>query len=144
MAAGDIISVQFDQSIDGDTIQNIFYYVVDTDDGVKDNEDAVAEQFELDVIPDWQSVVTGDLSMDCLGTQKVFPEPKTAFRERFLSAVGTAAGQALPIVVAALLQKFEPSTSGRGKKGHTYISGVSENAVEKGRIDSGLATGRSN
>jgi len=138
MAAGDILLCQFDQSIDGDNVQNVFYYVVDTDDSSKDNEDALAEQFEIDVIPTWQTVVTPDLSLDCLGTQKVFPQPKTAFRERFLTALGTAAGEALPIVVSALLQKFEPSTSGRGKKGHTYISGISEGNVAKGRIDSPL------
>jgi len=138
MAVGDIIQVQFDQSMDGDTLQNQFYYRVEQDDDSGENEDPVALQFEIDVVPDWQPCVTADLSMDCLGTQKVFPEPKTAFRERFITAVGTAAGEALPLVVTALLQKFDQNTSGRGKKGHSYISGISETDVEKGRLDTTL------
>jgi len=138
MAIGDIIQVQFDQSIFGDNIQNQFYYEVVEDDISQDNEDAVAEQFEVDVLPSWQPCVTDELSMDCLGTQKVFPTPKTAFRERFLTLVGTAVGEAVPIVATALLQKFDPSVSGRGKKGHTSISGISEADTEKGRIDSSL------
>ena len=140
MASGDIILVQLDQSIDSDNIQNIFYYEVVTDDTSKDNEDALAEQFEIDVIPAWQPVVTDALSLDCVGTQKVFPAPKTAFRELFLQAVGTAVGQAIPIVAAALLQKFDPSVSGRGKKGHTYVSGVSETETNEGRINPSLQT----
>jgi len=138
MAAGDIILVQLDQSIDSDNIQNILWYEVVSDDTSKDNEDALAEQFEIDVIPLWQPCVTADLSLDCIGTQKVFPAPKTAFRELFLSALGTATGQAIPIVAAALLQKFDPAVSGRGKKGHTYISGVSESESNKGRITNAL------
>ena len=138
MAVGDIIQVEFDQSIDGDNIQNQFYYRVEADDDSGQNEDPVAQAFEIDVIPVWQPVVTAGLSMDCIGTQKVFPEPKTAFRERFLTALGTAVGEASPIVVAALLQKFEQDTSGRGKKGHTYISGISEEEVSKGRVSSVL------
>jgi len=141
MAVGDIIQVQFDQSMDGDNIQNQFYYRVEADDDSGENEDPVALQFEVDVVPTWQPVVTPDLSMDCIGTQKVFPDPKTAFREKFITAVGTATGEAVPLVVAALLQKFEQNTSGRGKKGHTYISGISENDVAKGRINNALETG---
>lgn len=140
MAAGDILLAQLDQSIDSDNIQNIFWYEVDTDDTSKDNEDALAQQFEIDVIPAWQSAVTAQLSLDCIGTQKVFPGLKTAFRELFLQAVGTAAGQAIPIVAAALLQKFDPAVSGRGKKGHTYISGVSETEVNQGRITDALSS----
>ena len=139
MAVNDLLQLQLDCSMDGDTIQNQFYYVVEEDDQTDDNEDALAAAFETDVIGTWQPVVTADLSLDCLGTQKVFPEPKTAFRERFLTAVGTAAGAAMPLVVAALLQKFDPSVSGQGKKGHTYIAGISEAQVEKGRINSGLS-----
>jgi len=138
MAIGDIIQVDFDQSIDGDNIRNKFYYKVEADDTSKDNEDAVASEFEAAVLPKWQPVVTADLSMDCLGTQKVFPAPKTAFRELFLTLLGTAVGEALPIVATALLQKFDPAVSGRGKKGHTYISGVSADEVVDGRIKSAL------
>jgi len=139
MAVNDVLRLNLDQSIDGDQIQNVFYYRVETDDGSGENADPLALQFEIDVIPDWQPVVTGDLSFDCIGTQKVFPDPKRAFRERFITALGTAAGQALPIVATALLQKFDSAVSGRGKKGHTFISGISENEVEKGNITSVLA-----
>ena len=138
MAAGDIILRQLDQSIFGDLIQNILWYEVVTDDTVKDNEDALAEQFEIDVIPKWQPCVTDELSLDCIGTQKVFPTPKTAFRELFLTAVGTAVGKAVPIVATALLQKFDPATSGTGKKGHMSISGISESDTDEGRIDASL------
>jgi len=138
MAVGDILLVQFDQSIFGDNIQNILWYEVVSDDIVDGNEDALAEQFELDVIPSWQPCVTAELSMDCIGTQKVFPTPKTAFRERFLTAVGTAVGEAIPIVATALIQKFDPTLSGTGRKGHVSISGISESDTEAGRIDSSL------
>lgn len=138
MATGDVIRLQFDQSIFGDQIQNDLWYKVVADDLTDDNEDAIAQAFEASVIPAWQPVVTSELSMDCLGTQKVFPLPKTAFRERFLTAVGTAVGESLPIVATALIQKFNPLISGQGRKGHMSISGVSEADSEAGRIDSSL------
>jgi len=139
MAVNDVLKLNLDQSIDGDQIQNDFYYRVETDDGSGENEDPLALQFEIDVIPDWQPVVTADLSFDCIGTQKVFPGAKRAFRERFITALGTAVGQALPIVATALIQKFDPAVSGTGKKGHTFISGISEDEVEKGNLTSVLA-----
>ena len=139
MAAGDIQQVKFVQSMDGDVIENQFFYKVDTDDGSGANEDPLALQFEIDVIPAWQPCVTADLSMDCLGTQRVFPiANKTAFRDLFITALGTAVGEAMPLVVTALIQKFEQDTSGRGKKGHTYISGIPEDQSVKGRIGSVL------
>ena len=138
MAAGDIIRLQFDQSIFGDQVQNILWYEVVTDDGGVDNEDAIADAFNLAVIPAWQPCVTNQLSMDCLGTQKMFPVPLSAFREKFLLAVGTAVGTALPIVTNALLQKFNPIISGRGRKGHVNITGISEDDSDEGRINSAL------
>jgi len=135
---GDIICLQFDQSIQSDVIHNTFYYKVEADSTTIDNEDAVADEFLAAVIPKWQPCVTADLSMDCLGTQKVFPTPLTAFREKFIDTLGTAVGTALPIVATALLQKFDPATSGKGKKGHSYISGVSEDDAEAGRISQSL------
>jgi len=140
MAVGDLIKLNFVQSIFGDVIENNFYYKVEADDISNDNEDALADQFNTDVVPVWQPVVTADLSMDCIGTQKVLPTPLTAFRDKFINAVGTATGEALPIVVTALLQKFLPSLSGQGKKGHTFISGISEAQTAKGRILSSLQT----
>lgn len=140
MAAGDIISLQLDQSIFGDQILNTFYYEVVTDgpDPSK-NEDDLAAQFEIDVIPLWEPCVVADLSFDCIGTQKVFPvAEKTAFRELFLTAVGSAVGESIPIVATALLQKFNPAVTGQGKKGHVNISGISEADTELGRIDGSL------
>lgn len=138
MPINDIISLSLVQSMDGDVIENQFFYVVEADDDGGNNEDKLAIQFEVDVLPAWQACVTDDLSMDCIGTQVVGPTAKTAFRDRFINVLGSAVGDALPLVATALLQKFDPAVTGRGKKGHTYISGVSESGVDKGRIDSPL------
>jgi len=140
MAAGDLFRLKLVQSIDSDVIQNDFYYVVDTDDGSGANEEPMATQFDVDVIPDWITAVTADLSMDCISTQKVFPGARRALFEKFITAVGTAAGEAVPIVATALVQKIDPALSGRGRKGHSFISGISEDQVKDGRINAALSS----
>jgi len=135
MAAGDLFRLQAVQSMDADIIQNNFYYVVDTDDGGPSNEQPMLDAFDAQVIPSWLPAVTGDLSIDCLSAQKVFPGLKRALIEKFITAVGTAVGQALPLPIAALIQKIDPALSGRGRKGHAFISGISEDNSADGRIN---------
>jgi len=136
MAVGDIHRLQMISSMDGDIMQNDLYYktVVEPSSGTEEND--LAEAFETTVVPQWILAVTGDVSLDCIRVQKVFPLPLRAVFDKFITAVGVAIGIAAPMAVAALIQKVNPALAGRGNKGRAFISGVAREEIQDGRITS--------
>jgi len=134
MAVGDLYQVSIGQRLYNDVVQNVLYYRVTTDTLVGPPEDDLGTVFISDVLPPWEASVTQDVKFDCLQIQKVSPAPLRNSFDTFLTAVGDVVGQALPARNCALIQKFNPAVTGKGKKGRVYISGIDETEESEGRL----------
>ena len=76
MAAGDLLKLVVNQTMNSEKVQNVLYYEVKSDDTVEGNELALAGGFISAIIaPLWVPIVTLELSFDCVSVQKVFPDP---------------------------------------------------------------------
>lgn len=139
MAIGDIIRLDINQSLQSATVQNVLYYKILVEDSSGDDVNACSNQFSADVINQpWQDTVSPELSFDCITAQKVFPLPIEAVQEKNVSLLGLNAGESLPAMSAALIQKFNPAVGGVGKKGRVYIAGIIEDQTSLGRINPDL------
>ncbi len=140
MAVGDLIRVTVNQTLQASTVQNVLYYKIEIEDNSGDDINALALQFIADVItPVWQNVVSDELTFDCISVQKVFPLPIGAVQEFNVSLVGLNAGESLPAMDSALIQKFNPTQGGVGKKGRVYVAGILESQTNLGRVNAALA-----
>lgn len=139
MAVGDIIRITVNQTLQSAIVQNVLYYKVEVEDSSGDDVNACANQFTADVINQpWRDTVSPELVFNCLSVQKVFPLPIDSNRDIDVSLPGLNAGESLPAMSAALIQKFNPATGGVGKKGRVYIAGIIEAQTSLGRINPDL------
>ncbi len=140
MAVGDLIRVTVNQTLQSSTVQNVLYYKIEIEDNSGDDVNALALQFIADVInPVWLNVVSEELSFDCISVQKVFPLPIGAVQEFNVSLAGLNIGESLPAMSSALIQKFNPTQGGVGKKGRVYLAGIREDDTSLGRTSVALA-----
>jgi len=134
MAVGDIIQLNVNQRLYADTVQNVLYYKINTDPGAGVPEIDLAGIFISQVLAFWEQAVTKEVRFECVQTQHVFPLPVTASFDQFTTLVGDLTGFALPARNAALIQKFNPAVTGKGKKGRVYIAGIDEAEESEGRL----------
>jgi len=133
MAAGDLLRVNVNQSLQSSIVQNVLYYTVESDDP-GGNEQALFTELAADVLTPWSTAVTEDLSIDCVEIQKEFPAPLAVAQEFNVGFAGLRALQSLPAMDSGLIQKFNPTVTGVGKKGRVYIAGMAEDDQELGRF----------
>jgi len=134
MAVGDIFQLSVGQRLYDDLVQNVLYYETTVDPTAGPPEEDLVTAFIADVLPAWEAAVTTQVKFDCLQTQKVSPDPIRNSFDTFLTAVGDVVGFALPARNCALIQKFNPAVTGKGKKGRVYISGIDESEESEGRL----------
>lgn len=136
MAAGDLIKLVVNQTMNSEVVQNVLYYEVISDDTSTSNEQAVADEFDNSpMLSTWEPLVVDEISFDCLSTQKVFPTPIGAVLDTNIGRAGQKTSEGLPATDAALLQKFNPAVGGKGKKGRMYIAGLPKLDENLGRIE---------
>lgn len=136
MAAGDLLKLVVNQTMNSEIVQNVLYYEVISDDTSSSNEQAIADQFSLaPMLATWEPLVVDEISFDCISTQKVFPTPIGAVLDTNVGRAGQKTSEGLPATDAALLQKFNPAVGGKGKKGRMYIAGLPKLDENLGRIE---------
>jgi len=139
MAVGDIIRVTVNQNLQSSVVQNVLYYKIESETATGDDLLEISEQFISQIItPAWKVMVSPELTFECLDIQKVFPLPIGAVRDFDVSAAGTNAGESLPAMNSALIQKFNPAVGGVGKKGRIYCAGILESQTSLGRANTDL------
>jgi len=134
MAVGDILQLNVNQDLFSDSVQNVLYYKVEVVPAAGAAETDLAGEFISFVLPTWQLAVDSFLKFQCIQTQKVFPAPVTASFDAFVNLIGLAPGFSIPGRNCALIQKFNPAVSGKGKKGRVYVSGFPEAGEFEGRL----------
>jgi len=122
------------QRLFDDTVQNVLYYRIATDPATDPAEEDLTAAFLASVIPDWLAAVTTAIEFDCIQAQKVSPDPVRNSFDSFLNLTGDQTGDSLPSRNCGLIQKFNPTVTGKGKKGRVYISGIAEDQEELGRL----------
>lgn len=139
MPVGDITRVTVNQTLQASTVQNVLYYKTEIEDSGGGDIAPIAERFIAQVIvPAWQDVPSNELIFECLDVQKVFPLPVGAVRDFPVALPGLNAGESLPAMNAALIQKFNPAVGGVGKKGRMYVAGILESQTSLGRLNGDL------
>jgi len=137
MAAGDLLKLIVNQTMNSEKVQNVLYYEVKSDDTVEGNEKGLASEFISGVIPvTWVPFISQELSFDCVSVQKVFPLPVGAIQDFNVALQGGSVKEGLPATDAVLIQKFNPTVGGKGKKGRVYIAGLPKDDEDLGRITS--------
>jgi len=134
MAVGDILQLTIGQRLFEDVVQNVLYYRTDVEPGSTEEEADLVAGFLASVIPSWQASVVDQVEFDCIQSQKVSPDPVRNSFDSFLNLTGDGTGTSLPSRNCALIQKFNPAVSGKGKKGRVYISGIDELEEKQGRL----------
>ncbi len=136
MAADDLLKLVVNQTMNSEVVQNVLYYLVVSDDTSTTNEQAIADQFSLSpLLGVWEPLVVDEISFDCISTQKVFPTPIGAVLDTNVGRAGQKTSEGLPATDAVLLQKFNPATGGKGKKGRVYIAGLPKLDENLGRLE---------
>ena len=139
MAAGDLIKLVVNQSLQQSPVQNVLYYVVVTDPPSSDVLIDLNQQFVGQIISSkWQTIVSNELTFDCNTLQKVFPAPEEAVEDFVTTFVGDKILESLPAMDSVLLQKVNTATAGVGKKGRMYVAGLPEADTLKGRLSTAV------
>lgn len=142
MAAGDLLKLIVNQTMNSEKVQNVLYYEVKSDDTIEGNEKALGAGFISAVIaPVWAPLFSNEVSYDCVSVQKVFPLPVGAIQDFNVALQGGRPGEGLPATDAALIQKFNPAVGGKGKKGRVYLAGLEKTDEDLGRITSAILGG---
>ncbi len=132
----DLLQLTVGQRLFDDTVQNVLFYKEKVSPNAGPAEEDLVTAFISDVIPAWKLAVSFDLKFECIQVQKVFPLPVRNSFDTFLTGEGAQGGDTLPARNCALIQKFNPAVTGKGKKGRVYISGINEVQATEGRLRS--------
>jgi len=99
---------------------------------------ALAEAWNLSVLPSLRAIVADDFSIPSIVVRKHWSNPEPKYIEQPLAGVGLRPGPALPAnnaVVISIAQGTFPSKS----NGRVYVPGVPEPDTTLGTIDAGYA-----
>jgi len=135
MAAGDLIKLVVNQTLQNSVVQNVLYYDTVTDPPSGSAAQDCAEQFlNLVITTSWLQTISDELTVDCISAQKVFPTPIEALLEVDVSLTGQKTGESLPAMDSVLFQKVNLLTAGVGKRGRIYLAGLPEIDTKQGRV----------
>lgn len=123
MAVGDIFRVVAEQSLHGQTVLNVFHYIVGAV-GATDETTGLASKFVATVIPPLKAVQSNELSHVSVTVQKIFPLPvRVPYRNVNGVGAGTVAQNSLPTSMAVVGTK-RTSFAGRKFRGRVFFAGV--------------------
>jgi len=135
MAAGDLLKIVINQSLQASTVQNVLYYLVVTDPAVGSNIDNLNADFTSEIIISrWKTLVSDEVLFTCNDVQKVFPDGEEAVKQFPTNIQGDKNAESLPATDCVLMQKVNSTLAGVGKKGRMYIAGLPEDDTQFGRM----------
>lgn len=134
MPQGDIYKLVFVQSVNNTRITNVFYYEQTQPDGAADDQrDALASAFETNVAQNYSDQLAAGWSGLCYEISKVGVTGQQFFR--VLSGVpdGQQPGHTINAAATALIS-LHRAEGGKGKVGHTYITGWPEDYEHRNNL----------
>lgn len=123
MAVDDVYQTTLYQSMLGVSIANVWYYQEVTGAVTKDEEDAINDWVESDVLPDYVTALSDQWRAQCVRTVKITGGSNVP-REKFFTSgnIGSQTGEPLP-PNAVMCGTFYTGGYTRAGRGRVYISG---------------------
>lgn len=134
MPQGDIYQLTYVQSVNNTRITNVFFYIQTSPDGAGDDmRQSLALAFEQNVASQYSANLAGGWEGLCYEIKRFGITGQQFWRQLSGTQPGQKAGDTINAASVALISTHR-AQGGRGKVGHTYITGWPENYEQRNNL----------